>query len=304
MSTLNTFVPRISGNEREYSEILRRDRGKYGRLKYVSDITTMTSFDSSEESSTTSTEDSITCKLTSASQSPFDGSVETTTTSSEDSTTSVGEVWSSSSSESSNSEFSSSDECVRSGSGHRQMAVSRLARDLYSGARITVLQSILLLVQFTLIHTLTKRAFEDLLRLVSQHLPEAASSSVPRSVYSLKKLFVNTFPHVTGVKIAYCSSCHALLRENRACEKETCVLEANVHHFIYVSVAQQLKAKLEDASESELYINVSLTVWCCVHVCIIHGRDLVGYTAPAANDANGLALMSGVARSRIQSVGK
>ena len=102
MSTLNTFMPR---NEREYSEILRRDRGKYGRLKYVSDITTMTSFDGSEESSTTSTEDSITCKLTCASQSPFDGSVETTTTSSEDSTTSVGEVWSSSSSESSNSEF-------------------------------------------------------------------------------------------------------------------------------------------------------------------------------------------------------
>ena len=186
---------------------------------------TMPSFDSSEESSTTSTEDSITCKQTSASQSPFDGSVETTTTttSSEDSTTSVGEVWSSSSSESSNSEYSSSDECVRSGSGHRQMAISRLARDLYSGARITVLQSILLLVRFTLIHTLTERAFEDLLRLVSQHLPEAASSSVPRSVYSLKKLFVNTFPHVTGVKITYCSSCHALLRENRACEKETCV---------------------------------------------------------------------------------
>ena len=174
------------------------------------------------------------------------------------------------------------------------MAVSRLARDLYSGARITVLRSVLLFVRFTLIHTLTKPAFKDLLRLVSQHLPEAASSSVPRSVYSLKELFVNTFPHVTGVKIAYCSSCHALLRENRACEKETCVLEANVHHFIYVSVAQQLKAKLEDASESELYINVF----------IIHGRDLVGYTAPAANDANGLALMCGVARSRIQSVGK
>ena len=96
-------------------------------------------------------------------------------------------------------------------------------QELYSGGQITVVHSLLLLLQFYLVHALSKRAFEDLLKLVLQHIPETAHSSIPRSVYLLKKMFVKTFPHVTGVKIAYCSSCQSLLGESSRCERETCV---------------------------------------------------------------------------------
>lgn len=136
---------------------------------------------------------------TESTSSTFDNTESTTDS------TSLDKEWSSS--ESLDSSSDDSDAEISMFERDRQMAASP---ELYSGGQITVVHSLLLLLRFYLVHALSKRAFEDLLKLVLQHMPETARSSVPRSVYLLKKMFVNTFPHVTGIKIAYCSSCQSL----------------------------------------------------------------------------------------------
>ena len=161
------------------------------------------------------------------SQSDFESS-DSTTTSTGDSTctSSADEDWSESSSEIS--------KC-----GNTGPIASRPRQDLsplYEGAKITLVESLVLLIRFSLVHALSKRAFEDLL---SEHLPESTTSSIPRSVYSLKKVFVQTFPHVTGVKIPYCSNCRALLQGSRACSMGTC-LTAACEYFIYTSKSKIL----------------------------------------------------------------
>ena len=56
---------------------------------------------------------------------------------------------------------------------------------LYAKARLTLLQSCLLVFQCTIQHNLTTKAFTELLQLISVHILQGAA--IPKSVYQLKR---------------------------------------------------------------------------------------------------------------------
>lgn len=54
-------------------------------------------------------------------------------------------------------------------------------------------------------HSLTTKAFTELLQLLSVHVPQGAS--VPKSVHRLKTLFLEAFPEAKANQHFYCSCC-------------------------------------------------------------------------------------------------
>jgi hypothetical protein len=68
-------------------------------------------------------------------------------------------------------------------------------RYIYAGAKLTYSESLLLLLRYSLVHALTKRALEDLLQLMALFLP-TVETTLPSSVYVLKRAFVEAFPSV------------------------------------------------------------------------------------------------------------
>ena len=140
------------------------------------------------------------------------------------------------------SEWTADTDTVVEGEGQSGSVVFE-SRKVYAGAQVTYLECLSLLLRFCLVHALTKRAFEDLLRLIAFFLPSAAKGVLPTSVYLMKRAFVNTFPHVPGRRVCYCSTCHAILDVRTTCGKDTCF--GGIKDFVYVSVAEQLKLKLE-----------------------------------------------------------
>lgn len=86
---------------------------------------------------------------------------------------------------------------VESESEERRSSSAQPGVDLiYPGAKVSYLESLVLLQHFSLVHCLTKRAFEDLLRLVAHFLPTSAKDVLP-SVYTMKRAFVG-FPSRSG----------------------------------------------------------------------------------------------------------
>ena len=74
---------------------------------------------------------------------------------------------------------------------------------LYLNAQLTA-QSRLLVFQYSLQHSLTKKAFTELLQLLPVHLPTKAA--IPSSVYGLKQEFIEAFPEAVAEQHHYCSS--------------------------------------------------------------------------------------------------
>jgi hypothetical protein len=114
---------------------------------------------------------------------------------------------------------------------------------IYAGAKLTYSESLLLLLRYSLVHALTKRALEDLLQLMALFLP-TVETTLPSSVYVLKRAFVEAFPSVPVRKVLYCSNCQALLDRGSSCGKSSC--SGHVKDFVFISLYQQLKLKLED----------------------------------------------------------
>ncbi len=115
---------------------------------------------------------------------------------------------------------------------------------LYEGADLTEFDSHLLLFQFALRHSLTKKAFSELLDLVAVHVPQTAK--VPRSVYKLKQYFLRLYPNSETVSYRYCANCHQLVHNpNLTCENGC---QAKLREFLYVPVAPQLQRMLEGKS--------------------------------------------------------
>ena len=101
--------------------------------------------------------------------------------------------------------------------------------NMYSGAQLTYFESLLLLLRFSLLHALTKQAFEDLLRLVALFVPTSAKGILPSLVYRMKRIAVDISPHVSGRKVPYCRDCLSLLVDKGAtCGKGTCSGEGNM----------------------------------------------------------------------------
>ena len=114
---------------------------------------------------------------------------------------------------------------------------------LYTGAKLTVLDSYLLLYQFFLRHSLSKKAFSELITLISVHLPETTSQNAARSLYQLRQLFVTQFSDLIASPERYCSKCH-FLYENDA---DDCPHGCGqpFQRFWVVSIAAQIKRMLE-----------------------------------------------------------
>ena len=144
--------------------------------------------------------------------------------------------------DSSESNGSSEDE-PRCGRRFSSKVENDVKKYIYAGAKVTYSESLLLLLRYSLVHSLTKRVLEDLLRLMTLFLPSVEKSVIPTSVYVLNRAFVAAFPSVPVRKVLYCSTCQALLDGNSLCGKRTC--SGDVKDFVFISVSRQLKLKLE-----------------------------------------------------------
>lgn len=110
---------------------------------------------------------------------------------------------------------------------------------LYDSADITVIDSYLMLFQYSLRHSLTKKAFSELIQLVSVHLP--CSSKSAESLYKLKGLFMKSYEDIKQVPCQYCSKCHRLL-ESALCPSGC---SSGMEEFLHIPLQPQLKRKIE-----------------------------------------------------------
>lgn len=111
---------------------------------------------------------------------------------------------------------------------------------IYEGADLTVIDSYILLFQYSLRHSLTKKAFSELIQLVSVHLPHSAKSA--ESLYKVKGLFLKMFDDIKQEVYKFCSKCHRLLETTRTCPSGCC---SGVEEFLHIPLEPQLKRKLE-----------------------------------------------------------
>ena len=121
-------------------------------------------------------------------------------------------------------------------------SMSHISSPLYDNAEISVFESHLLSFQFAIRHSLTTKAFSELLQLLSVHLP--SSSMAPRSIYRLKSFFVDLFPHASPTVHPYCAFCLSLLGEEGFCSTEGCQGGAK-EEFISIALAPQLRRIFE-----------------------------------------------------------
>ena len=111
---------------------------------------------------------------------------------------------------------------------------------LYQGAPSGLTEYIgsLLLFQYSVRHSLTNKALEELLSLMTVFLPPGAR--VPKTVYQLKKFFLALYPEQQPHMQRFCDTCHALLGTSEACGCGGATAE-----FVTVPLEPQLKARLE-----------------------------------------------------------
>ena len=121
----------------------------------------------------------------------------------------------------------------------RFSGLSQYESPLFDGAEITILDSYLILYQFALRHSLTKLGFQELIDLVSVHLPNTRITTV----YKLKKFFVEHFQTVQPTGKEYCRKCHHLFKDSEF----VCVNGCNgeISQFVYVPIEAQIKRILE-----------------------------------------------------------
>ena len=115
-----------------------------------------------------------------------------------------------------------------------------LTSPLYDGASIRVVDSYLLLFQFSLRHGLSGVGFQDLVKLVSVHLP-ITSNGTGLSTHTLEKYFAEQLNIKPQLKL-YCDHCLRLFEDGGKCPNDC---DHGMKQFIYVPVANQLKSKLE-----------------------------------------------------------
>ena len=114
---------------------------------------------------------------------------------------------------------------------------------LYSGAQLTVFQSHLLIFQYAVRHSLSVKAFTELLKLLSVHAPQGAT--IPKSVHNIKRYFLHAFPDASPVQHAYCSLCQRSLPSvDSRCEGRGCQ-GGDSAVYITIPVGPQIKRKME-----------------------------------------------------------
>ena len=167
---------------------------------------------------------------------------DSTSASSSDSEGSSDESVLSSSTWTTESGSSSDSECDRRAS--KLSKLKEFHTPLYEGADLTILDSYLLLYQFSLRHCITQTAFSELISLVDTHVPKDAKSVT--SLYKLRKFFETNFNDLGSQLYNYCAKCHRLLEGDL--EPTVCPNGCGgdqVNKFLYVPIRPQLKKKLE-----------------------------------------------------------
>ena len=116
---------------------------------------------------------------------------------------------------------------------------------LYPGSDVTIFEYHTSLFHFSLKHCLTKLAYEDLLKLISQQLP--SPNSAMTSLYRLKRFFNHIFCEPVVEKHQYCSVCHHLITKDEVetdLQHVVCLhnCSAPCEEFITCDIEFQLKA--------------------------------------------------------------
>lgn len=116
------------------------------------------------------------------------------------------------------------------------------SRPLYTGAPADLTEYIAhqLLFKFSVKHSMTAKALEELLHLMAVFLPSDAL--IPKSVRQLKTFFLKTHSDAIPVMTKYCPTCHILMnKEDLSCNR----CQSTPCEFVTVPVGPQLKARLE-----------------------------------------------------------
>lgn len=117
-------------------------------------------------------------------------------------------------------------------------------RPLYTGAQLSALESYLLVFQYAVRHSLTKKAITELLQLLSVHLPVGAA--IPKSVHGLKRVFTECFPEVQPIQHFYCDCCQRpMLSASATCSGNGCSGEGRPAVFITIPIGPQLRRMME-----------------------------------------------------------
>lgn len=124
-----------------------------------------------------------------------------------------------------------------------QLPVGKPTTYLYEGSQITVFDSYLLAFHYGINNGLTTKAFNSLLQMLSLFAPQ--DSPTPRSVYKLKKVFINMFPHSLPKTHYYCDVCCAkTTREATTCTTSGCHGRKK-HTFLSMPLGPQIKKMME-----------------------------------------------------------
>ena len=118
-------------------------------------------------------------------------------------------------------------------------AVDPLHQPLYDGADLTLWETYMLLMQHSVRHSLTRRAFGDLLKLVGMLLPNKSMVSY----HKLQKYFLDLYGNVGFTKRYCCTRCHSSLPTKEATCPNGC--GSTSIEFLTMSVESQLKRNLE-----------------------------------------------------------
>ena len=125
---------------------------------------------------------------------------------------------------------------------------------LYPQAELSIFQSNLLVFQFAIRHSLTGKAFTELLQLLSVHLPKGAA--VPKSVHTFKRFFVDAFPQSQAIQHVYCSCCQRPL----AGKSERCLGYGYSGGDQAIFITLPLGPQLKNLMEGTIILNVHLHV--------------------------------------------
>ena len=146
------------------------------------------------------------------------------------------------------------------GSGDEEPA-NPLDEPLYSGAKLSVIDSYMKIMKYSLRHSLTKQALGDLLSLLDEHLPVSSMISVHR----LRKLFLQLYEDMSFITHHCCSNCHSPLENSTSLCRHGCT--SSPIEFLQILVEPQLQRKFQG-----MCMWMYMYVLCC-HYCAAYIID-------------------------------
>lgn len=119
-------------------------------------------------------------------------------------------------------------------------AVDKCSDILYEGTNVSVLKYHSMILQYSLMHCLSKTAVSDLLVLIADLLPKPNNAA--RSVYKHEKFF-SIFEKQSFVqKHQFCAMCHHLFNETESLCPNGC--NATVESFLICDIEHQIQSTL------------------------------------------------------------